>query len=431
MGSSVSGATPRCCGCCGGGRWPPCGPRSSRWRPRSWPGSYRRGSTSGRGSDGVDGLAEVLTTLQGAALPASALEADILPARVEGYQPSDLDTLLTAGEVVWVGAGSLGSDDGRVRLLWRDQVAALVPEPDDGLAADDPDDVTGDRPAGEVHQLRNLDEAAPDPSLFPSFDDDLRASMRRETELFVETIVRERRPLRELLTADFTFVDGRLARHYDLPGIAHDDDAPFRRVALPDDRPGGLLTQAGILTITSNPDRTSPVKRGKWVLDNLLADPPPPPPPEVGNLDETPEAVAAASLRERLLRHQQDPKCATCHTRMDALGFALEAFDPVGRQRSHDGEFPVEAVGELPDGRRVAGAGGLRELLAGEAKFVRCVVKKLLTYAVGRGLAPGDERVVDRIVAGLPADPTMVDVIAGVVESDPFLRQGRPPEEDR
>ncbi len=270
-------------------------------------------------------------------------------------------------------------------------------------------------------ELRRLDDVAPDPARFPEFDDALRASMRQETEMFVEAVVREGRPLRDFLDADFTFVDARLAKHYGLAGVKGDR---FERVPLPRGRRGGLVTQASILTLTSNPTRTSPVKRGKFILEEILAEPPPPPPPGVGALDESAAATKAASLKERLARHRSDPNCASCHTRMDALGFALENFDPVGAWRERDESGPVDAVGTLPDGRAIDGPAQLRAVLTADDAFARCLAEKLLVYALGRAPTRDDRRALDRLVKSLPGlDATFEDVVLGIVRMDGFRRR--------
>ena len=282
--------------------------------------------------------------------------------------------------------------------------------------------------AAQWLELRRLDAAAPDPQRFPQFDEALRASMRTETEMFVDALLRENRPLREFLAADFTFVNERLARHYGLVGVRGER---FQRVHVPDATRGGLLTQASILTLTSNPTRTSPVKRGKFVLEEILAEPPPPPPPGVGALDESDAAAKSASLRERLARHRTDPKCATCHTRMDALGFALENFDPVGAWRDRDGSQPVDATGTLADGRTFAGPAQLRDVLLADDSFDRCLAEKLMVYAVGRGPTRRDRDAVERLLRTLPGlDASFADVVQGIVQMDAFRRRRgeRPPE---
>jgi cytochrome c553 len=274
--------------------------------------------------------------------------------------------------------------------------------------------------AAQWLELRRLDLAAPDPERFPEFDEALRAAMRQETEMFVEALVREERPLREFLAADFTFVNERLAKHYGIDGVKGD---AFRRVALEGGRRGGLLTQASILTLTSNPTRTSPVKRGKFILEEILAEPPPPPPPGVGTFDESP-AAAQATVRERLARHRADPKCAQCHDRMDSLGLALENFDAVGKWRDREGAQKVDASGALPDGRAIEGPSGLRGLLASDDAFARCLASRLVTYAIGRGPTRDDRAAVDRLLDALPGlDATFADLVFGVVKMDGFRRR--------
>jgi hypothetical protein len=271
--------------------------------------------------------------------------------------------------------------------------------------------------AAQWLELRNLDDAAPDPGRFPDFDEELREAMRRETELLFEAVLRELRPLRELVDAPFTFVNERLARHYGIPGVR---GPHFRRVRPPADRGGGVLAHASILTVTSNATRTSPVKRGKFVLDNLLDAPPPPPPPGVGALDEDPEAVRGATIRERMERHRTQASCAACHARIDALGLSLEHYDPIGAWRSRDESGPVDPVGTLPDGRPVDGLDALRLLVRDDGALVRSLARKLFIHAVGRDLAPADERALRSMVDGLPSDATIRDVVLGIVGLDAF-----------
>jgi hypothetical protein len=282
--------------------------------------------------------------------------------------------------------------------------------------------------AGQWLQLRNLDLAAPDKSQFPAFDDDLRRAMRTESEMFFAAIVREDRSVLELLDADFTFVNARLARHYGLSGVEGDQ---FRRVSLPRGGPealqarGGVLTQAAMLTVTSNPGRTSPVKRGKWVLENIVGAPPPNPPPSVPRLQDDAKAVATGTVRQRMEQHRADPNCAVCHKEMDALGFALENFDAVGAWRTKDGPFPIDAAAELPDGRSFNGPRELKNLLRGSQEaFARCLTQKLLTYALGRGVEPSDRPAVDGIVnAAKAGDYKFSTFVLGIVHSDPFQKR--------
>ena len=283
--------------------------------------------------------------------------------------------------------------------------------------------------AGQWLQLRNLDLASPDKSQFPAFDDELRRAMRTESEMFFETIVREDRSVLELLDADYTFVNARLARHYGLKGIEGDY---FRRVVLPagggkgaGQVRGGVLTQAAMLTVTSNPTRTSPVKRGKWILVNILGTPPADPPPNVPMLRDDAHAVAGGTVRQRMERHRSDPNCAVCHKEMDALGFGLENFDPVGAWRAKDGAFPIDASAELPDGRAFNGPRGLKAVLrAGKEPFARCLTGKLLTYALGRGVESYDGPAVDAIVnAAKAGDYKFSTFVLGIVHSDPFQKR--------
>ena len=244
--------------------------------------------------------------------------------------------------------------------------------------------------------LRKLDLASPDPKLFPAFTPTLRQAMTRESLLFFEAIVREDRPVPDLLDADFTFVNGELAKHYGVAGVT---GAEFVRVRLPAPR-GGILTHASVLTLSSNATRTSPVKRGKFVLEQLLNAPPPPPPPELDIPELDDQKQLKGTLRQQMEQHRADAVCASCHQRMDPIGFAFENFDPTGAWRAADGGAAVDASGVLPDGRVFDGPAGLKKVLrADKAAFVRCVAEKLLTYALGRGLEAYDRVAVNKIVA--------------------------------
>ena len=275
--------------------------------------------------------------------------------------------------------------------------------------------------------LRNLPAVTPDPRRFPDFDEGLRDAMRRETELFVEHIIRDDRPVTEFLTADYTFVNERLARHY---GIPHVQGSHFRRITAPGDTRGGLLGHASILTVTAYPHRTSPVLRGKWVLENLLGTPPPPPPPDVPPLEDTPGATQELSMRERMAQHRSNPRCASCHAMMDPPGLSLENFDAVGRWRSVDASFrPIDASGVLPDGTTFDGAVGLRETLLGRPEqFVTTLTEKLLTYALGRGIEHYDAPAVRAILDDAARDDYRFSSLAlGIVDSTPFqMRRTQP-----
>lgn len=283
--------------------------------------------------------------------------------------------------------------------------------------------------AGQWLGLRKLqtNEVAPDPSLFPDFSPELRRDIARETELFVAALIKDDRPLTELLTARYSFVNARLAKLYGVSGPKGD---AFERVEFTDGHRSGILTHASVLTLTSYPDRTSPVKRGEWVLSNLLGDAPPEPPPVVPALDETRHAHPELSLREQLVLHRADPGCASCHKVMDEIGFGLENFDAIGRWRERDGQHPIDAAGLLPTGEQFRGPTELVEILSGRKEdFARCVTEKLLTFALGRGLEYYDRCAVDRIVSQVQSQEyRMTALVQGVVVSEPFrLRRAAGP----
>jgi hypothetical protein len=274
--------------------------------------------------------------------------------------------------------------------------------------------------AGQWLHIRNLRSATPDKNDFPNFDHTLRQAFERELELFVGSIIREKRSVLEMLTADYTFVNERLALHYGIPNIF---GSHFRRVSGIDETRRGLLGKGGILLVTSHADRTSPVVRGKWILDNLVGSPPAPPPPEVPALPEAQGAGAKPlTMRARIEQHRANPVCANCHKVMDPLGLALENFDAVGAWRTEEGGAPVDASGQLADGTKIDGAIGLREeLLKRPDVFVATVTEKLLTYALGRGLEPEDMPAVRAIVREAERDGSrFVSLIEGVVNSTPF-----------
>ncbi|MBX7166204.1 MAG: DUF1592 domain-containing protein [Pirellulales bacterium] len=273
--------------------------------------------------------------------------------------------------------------------------------------------------AGQWLQLRNLRIIEPDRGRFPEFDEELRAAMRSETEQYFAHIMREDRSILEFLDADYTFVNERLARHYGINGVAGPE---FRQVSLAGTQRGGVLLQASVLTVTSNPTRTSPVKRGRWVLEQILGTPPPPPPPGAPQLPDDGGGPLTGTLRQRTEQHRTDPNCAACHRLMDPLGFGLENFDAVGAWRDQDGADPIDASGELPNGRTFAGPGGLREILVGQAAdFRRCLAQKLLTYALGRGLEAGDRCTVDEICQSVAGSENRFSaLVLAIVQSVPF-----------
>jgi len=275
--------------------------------------------------------------------------------------------------------------------------------------------------AGQWLYLRNLRTVARDPNLFYEFDDNLREGFQRETELFVQDQVQADHSVLDMLTADYTFLNERLARHYGIPNVY---GSHFRRVIYPDDRRAGLLGQGSILTVTSFPNRTSPVKRGQWLLENLLGAPPPPPPPNVPALRENGEGVPPTTVRARLEQHRKNPVCASCHAQMDPLGFALENFDALGKWRSEDQEAKaaIDASGTLPDGTKFTGPQEFRKALLGrKVDFATNLTEKLVTYGLGRGLESYDMPVVRKIMrAAAPTDYRWSAIILEIVKSTPF-----------
>ncbi len=273
--------------------------------------------------------------------------------------------------------------------------------------------------------LRNLDTIAPDPDYFPAFTDGLRTAMRQETQLFFQAIVREDRSIMDFLDAKYSYLNEPLARHYGIEGISGSE---FRRVifdAKQAEQRGGLLTQASVLTVTSNPTRTSPVKRGKWVLETIFGTPPPPPPPDVPELEEPKQASTAASVRERLEEHRKNPACASCHARMDPIGFGLENYDAVGAWRTRDGKSAVDSSGTLSSGESFRGAAQLKNILKSKkSEFATALSAKLLTYALGRGLESYDKCVVQDIAKyATQQDYRFSALIVAVAQSDPFRKR--------
>jgi hypothetical protein len=273
--------------------------------------------------------------------------------------------------------------------------------------------------AGQWLYLRDLKSSNPDGREFPDFDDNLRQAFQRETELLFESVVREDRPVMDLLDADYTFVNERLAKHY---GIANVYGPDFRRVPVPSDARRGLLGQGSMLLITSNANRTSPVQRGKWILENLLGSPPPLPPPNVPPLKESAEEARPTSVRERMEQHRANPTCAACHKIMDPIGLALENFDGVGQWRNVDSGLKIDASGQLVDGTRVDGPASLRQaLLARPEAFVGTMTDKLLMYGVGRETKYYDMPVVRAVMRDAESDRyRFSDLVLGIVKSAPF-----------
>jgi mono/diheme cytochrome c family protein len=301
------------------------------------------------------------------------------------------------------------------------QVKRMLADPKSGALADNF--------GGQWLEFRNLDIATPDTRKYADWGPDLRNAMKTETRMFFEYILHENRPISDFLNARYTFLNDVLARHYGIAGVGGSD---FRRVELATEERGGLLGQAGILTVSSYPTRTSVVLRGKYVLENILGTPPPPPPPDVPALDET-RVGTSASLRQQMEIHRANPSCASCHAKMDVLGFGLENYDGVGKWRTMDGKFPVDPSGTLPNGKSFSTPAGMRTVLLAELpQFAHCLTEKMLTYSLGRGLEPYDRRTVTQIERSVTAsDYRFQTLIYEIVRSLPFqMRRGEVPEEN-
>ena len=286
--------------------------------------------------------------------------------------------------------------------------------------------------AGQWLHLRNLSTIAPNSDEFPDFDDDLRQAFRKEAELFFASIMDEDRSVLDLMTADYSFVNERLARHYGVPGIT---GSQFRRVTLPDDARRGLLGKGSVLLATSHADRTAPVVRGKWVMENLLGSPPPPPPPNVPALPAEP-GKAPRTMRERMEAHRANPACASCHKAMDPIGFAMENMDAIGAWRTVDAGVPIDASGQLTDGTPINGVSSLRNaLMRKPVVIVETLTQKLMIYALGRGLQAEDMPTVRRIVRdSSPGGYRFSALIQGIIDSPAFRMRGpseQPPEGTR
>ncbi|MBI3208096.1 MAG: DUF1592 domain-containing protein [Candidatus Solibacter usitatus] len=271
---------------------------------------------------------------------------------------------------------------------------------------------------GQWLELRNLDEVKPAPEKFPAFDNTLRVAMKRETQLYFEHVAKNERSLLDFLDSDYTFLNERLARHYGITGVTGEE---FRKVKLETKQRGGVLSHASILTVSSYPNRTSPVIRGKFLLENFLNAPPPPPPPNVPSLEESSKGMTG-SLRQQMEKHRSNAMCASCHTRMDALGFGLENYDAIGAWREKDGEFGIDASGALPGGRLFQSPAELRaKMMADRDEFASCVAEKMITYALGRGLEKSDRTFVRQVVRTIAADNYKLSrLILEIVKSAPF-----------
>jgi hypothetical protein len=333
------------------------------------------------------------------------------------YRVSDIELASRLSFFLW----SSGPDDDLLGLAERGQLhdRAVLDRQVARMLADPRANTLVSNFVGQWLYLRNIDAVLPDPTAFPDFDENLRAALAKETDLFFASMIHEDRSLLDLLRADYTFLNERLARHYGIAGV---HGTEFRRVTLSDDARKGLLGKGSVLTVTSYPNRTSPTLRGKFILENLLGSPPPPPPPNVPSLKDDKD-VSQLTMRQRMELHRASPVCASCHVRMDPLGFALENFDGLGRWRAG-----VDASGVLPDGTKIDGPVGLRQvLLDRKDQFVETAAERLLTYALGRGVEPFDMPAVRGIVRdAAPGEYRWSSIVTGIVHSVPFqMRRAR------
>ena len=377
---------------------------------------YREGRSAGDFDAGIgSALTAVLVS------PEFLFRVELDPAQVasgDAYRVSDLELASRLSFFLW----SSLPDDELLDVAIRGELSrpGELERQARRLRADSRSHNLASNFAGQWLLLRNLAAVSPSPRLYPDFDDNLRQAFRQETELFFDSVLREDRSVLELLEADYTFLNERLAKHYGIPGVY---GSRFRRVALPaDSKRGGLLRQGSILAVTSYATRTSPVIRGKWVLDNILGAPPPPPPANVPVLEEN-SVQAGLPMRERLTQHRTNPVCASCHRLMDPPGFALEEFDAVGRYRTrNESNAPIGASGVLPDGTAFEGVAGLRKALLGRPTlFVTTLTEKLLTYAVGRGVESHDAPAIRAITREAARNGhRFSSLILGVINSPPF-----------
>jgi len=380
-------------------------------------GFYESGRKKGGFDAGIEGALRFVLASPKFLFREEADPAGVAPGTV--YPVSDLELASRLSFFLW---SSLPDDEllataaqGRLKdsALLERQVRRMLADPRSNALVENF--------AAQWLFVRNLQSFLPDTATFPNFDDNLRQAFRRESELFFESIMREDRNVLDLLTADYAFVNERLARHYGIPNVY---GSQFRRVTLPDENRRGLLGEGSMLAVTSYPNRTSPVLRGKWILENILGTPPPPPPPNVPTLKENGEGGKVQSVRERLEEHRKNPACATCHRVMDPLGFSLDNFDATGEWRTREAVgVAVDASGQLADGTPVDGPVALRKaLLKHPDQFVRTMTEKLLTYGLGRGLEYYDMPVVRAIARDAARQNyRFSSLIVGIVKSPPFL----------
>jgi mono/diheme cytochrome c family protein len=383
---------------------------------------YESGRREGDFDDGIQKALRALLVSPDFIFRIEHDPANLPPGAV--YRISDLELASRLSFFLW----SSIPDDALLNLAQQGKLKdpAILDSQVRRMLADPRSDALVQNFAGQWLSLRNLAVVKPDPDVFPEFDDSLRQSFLQETQLFFAHLLREDCSILELLDANYSFLNQRLAEHY---GVSNVYGSQFRKVALSDPNRGGLLGQGSILTVTSYPNRTSVVQRGKWILETLLGTPPPPPPPDIPQLKAEGKDGRLLTAREQMEQHRQNPVCASCHARMDPLGFAMENFDGVGRWRTRDAGSVINASGKLPDGTAFTGPAELKKALAGSHsdEFINTVVEKLLTYALGRGLEYYDKPAVRSITRAAARDNyRMSALISAIVKSTPFQMRRTP-----
>jgi hypothetical protein len=350
-------------------------------------------------------------------LPRRSSEAAKAGAKADPYRISDYELASRLSYFLW----SSMPDDELFRLAGENRLhdPAVLSAQVRRMVVDTKSSALVDNFGEQWLNLRLMDRTKPDSEKFLSVDDELLDAMRRETRMFIAEVFRENRSILDFIDGRFTYVNGPLARYYGIKGV---DGEPFQRVEVDGEQRSGIITQGSILSISSYATRTSPVLRGKWVLDNLLGAAPPPPPDNIPPLEEK-DLGKAASMRQRLEQHRANPSCAVCHNQMDPIGFGLENYDAAGAWREKDGEFAIDATGTLPDGRSFTGAKALKQVLRADARaFAGNFTEKLFTYALGRGLERADRPAVDSITQAAARDEyTFLSIVAGIVQSRQFL----------
>jgi len=383
---------------------------------------YQRGRNNGGGFDqGIEmGLRRIISG------PEFVFRMETDPANVAPntpYRISDIELASRLSYFLWSTVPDDQLEDLAVQGKLKDP--GVLEQQVRRMMSDPKAEAIVDNFAAQWLQLRNLRGIVPDPDVFPDFDDNLRQSFAQETELLFGSIMREDRPVSDLLTANYTYINQRLALHYGIPNVYGDQ---FRRVAITDDARKGLLGQGSILTLTSVATRTSPVHRGKWILINVLGTPPPPPPPNVPALKEDATAKSQ-TMRERMTAHRANPFCATCHKVMDPIGFSMENYDAIGRWRTTDGDSPIDAADTIFDGTKIDGVVGLRNfLLSRKEVFIQTLTEKMMTYALGRAVDYRDMPSVRRILKDSSAkDYRFSSILMGIVESPQFQMRMKAP----